>query len=202
MNEECFDVDMDGEYCGDQIDIGVGDDEDVGGSEDDNDDKEEDGDSDDDDGKEEDGSDGSGSDYDDNDDEEGDGDDDAATTRDKHRKRQPTITVEGSNRYVKVLEMMGMYKYFNQIIKGEIRMNSASNSRAIVDRVACFLAYTFGSDQRITSAFIINCMKRIAIKKHNSINAYCQYLLNRGYAPSEYIFHHYHPRIIILIKKL
>ena len=202
MNEECFDVDMDGEYCGDQIDIGVGDDEDVGGSEDDNDDKEEDGDSDDDDGKEEDGSDGSGSDYDDNDDEEGDGDDDAATTRDKHRKRQPTITVEGSNRYVKVLEAMGMYKYFNQIIKGEIRMNSASNSRAIVDRVACFLAYTFGSDQRITSAFIINCMKRIAIKKHNSINAYCQYLLNRGYAPSEYIFHHYHPRIIILIKKL
>ena len=202
MNEECFDVDMDGEYCGDQIDIGVGVDEDVGGSEDDNDDKEEDGDSDDDDGKEEDGSDGSGSDYDDNDDEEGDGDDDAATTRDKHRKRQPTITVEGSNRYVKVLEAMGMYKYFNQIIKGEIRMNSASNSRAIVDRVACFLAYTFGSDQRITSAFIINCMKRIAIKKHNSINAYCQYLLNRGYAPSEYIFHHYHPRIIILIKKL
>ena len=202
MNEECFDVDMDGEYCGDQIDIGVGDDEDVGGSEDDNDDKEEDGDSDDDDGKEEDGSDGSGSDYDDNDDEEGDGDDDAATTRDKHRKRQPTITVEGSNRYVKVLETMGMYKYFNQIIKGEIRMNSASNSRAIVDRVACFLAYTFGSDQRITSAFIINCMKRIVIKKHKSINAYCQYLLNRGYAPSEYIFHHYHPRIIILIKKL
>ena len=179
-------VDVGGNSHGGVVDDGDGngngngiDDGSCGNEEDD------DGDDDDDDDDDDDGSDDDGSDDDDDNDDDND-DDDKGTKSDKHRKRQPTITVEGSNRYVKVLETMGMYKYFNQIIKGEIRMNSASNSRAIVDRVACFLAHTFGFDQPITSEFVIKCMKRIAIKKHNSINAYCQKLLNQGYAPSKY----------------
>jgi hypothetical protein len=164
----------------------------------DNDDKDDDdeGDDDDDDEFHAEGNDGNegddddGDDYDDDidyDDMDYDDDDDENdVVHHANRKRQPTIYVEGSSAYVRVLERLGMYKFFNKKIRKDVYRSSPSNSRAIVDRVACFLAFTFGTETKVDEQFVINCLKKVAYKNHSSVTAYGEYLLNREYAPSEF----------------
>ena len=41
-------------------------------------------------------------------------------------------------------------------------------------------------ERKVDEIFAINCLKKIAVKKHNSITAYGEYLLNKEYAPSEF----------------